>query len=724
LLRVGRLGALAGGVVYALGQNVGATDCCTNHLQLSNWLPVALIGIELARSARRWCDRLPALALAATAVSQMIAGWLGQGTYYAALALGSYLAVRRIVMPPAGGAGWRQRILSCAIDGGVIGGLGVGLSAAGLLPRLDVVRRTFVGSEAYQGAEFTADRGWGWWTTLRVTAGYRPEWHPYYVGGAALACAIIALLVWRRSSVVPYFLALVAVVVILPLRPTPLHRVFYLLPRFRGLHLHDPGRVLAILPMGMSVLVAVAVDGLPVFLRRRWAIVLPLVPCALWAYLMATAAGERQPIAGITSVAIFAMSGVLAVALMLIRIRAPTVFERWVRLRPGRGKQRPYDPSNRSGWSTRWQRSISTSVRIDTVVPVLLIAILFVDPTGYALVRPKDGPRDESSVRAAFADIPGSVIRSAITANASREDIGGAGEFLQQRQAAESEPFRYFGYVAPSGEDWQEHERYMEPDVLPLLTNARSIRLGLQEIQGYDPAHLVRYRLFFEAINGLDRDYHEELVYPSGVASPLLNLLNVRYIVVPRQQHWSGAFRLDVIALSARHREVFQNGKIRVLENDAALPRAWIVHRARTATPDAILDLLTSGIVDPRQTALLETTGPSLDQPDRNADESVTVARYEDERIRLTVHAAADGLVVLSEVYDPGWHVFVDERRTHMYSADYLLRGVAVSAGDHVVEFRYEPASLRIGIIISTLAFLLAATMVGWSLTTRLRMNS
>src|SRR3712207_8277199 len=42
----------------SLGQNVGASDCCTNQLQLANWLPVALGGAELAQLTRRMSDRL------------------------------------------------------------------------------------------------------------------------------------------------------------------------------------------------------------------------------------------------------------------------------------------------------------------------------------------------------------------------------------------------------------------------------------------------------------------------------------------------------------------------------------------------------------------------------------------------------------------------------------------------------------------------------------------
>jgi hypothetical protein len=686
LLGVRTLGALAGGIVFGLGQNVGASDCCTNHLQLANWLPVALIGVELAQRTCRLSDRLAALALGAVAVSQMVAGWLGQGTYYAALIIGSYLVVRTVVSPLGIRPEWRRRITNCAIDGAVISGLGLGLAAAGLLPRLDVVRRTYVGGDEYQGAYFDPDRGWGWGTVLRVTTGYRPEWHPLYVGGAALALAILALLAVRRYSIVLYFAAFVAVVVILPLHPTPLHDLFYLLPRFRGLHLHDPGRVFAVLPLGMSMLVAIAIDSLPGYLRQRWAPALPLVSLSLLAYLIASTSNSWQPIAGVTTVALISISVLLAVAILGLR-------------------------TGKSG-------CVSPPTRIDLIVAISIIVVIFSDPTGFSLAWPDVGPRDESSERTVRDNIPDSVFRSAISQNASRSDPDGAGEFLQNRQATDGEMFRYFGYVAPNGGNWQEHEHYMEADDLAVLTNGRSIRLGLQEVQGYDPAHLDRYRVFFEALNGFSRDYHEELVYASGITSPLLDLLNVRYIVVPNEDPAEQS-PPELAALLANYPEVFRNDNVRVLENGDALPRAWIVHEAQTVTPTQALDLLASGKVDPRQEALLEASPPQLSNPADASTESVSVSTYEDKRIVLNVDANSDGLVVLSEVDDPGWRVYLDGNRTELYAVDYLLRGAAVPAGHHVIEFRYEPSSLRIGTIASIVSFLLVSGIGAFCLLSR-----
>jgi uncharacterized membrane protein YfhO len=58
-------------------------------------------------------------------------------------------------------------------------------------------------------------------------------------------------------------------------------------------------------------------------------------------------------------------------------------------------------------------------------------------------------------------------------------------------------------------------------------------------------------------------------------------------------------------------------------------------------------------------------------------------------------------LLVLTDIYYPGWKAFLDGRRVPLERVNYLLRGVAVPAGEHRVELRYEPTSFRLGWMIS-----------------------
>ena len=63
-----------------------------------------------------------------------------------------------------------------------------------------------------------------------------------------------------------------------------------------------------------------------------------------------------------------------------------------------------------------------------------------------------------------------------------------------------------------------------------------------------------------------------------------------------------------------------------------------------------------------------------------------------------------DGLLVVSEVYGPGWQARVDGRSVDVLRADDILCGVPLTAGSHVIDLQYRPRSVPIGAAISIVA--------------------
>lgn len=274
-----------------------------------------------------------------------------------------------------------------------------------------------------------------------------------------------------------------------------------------------------------------------------------------------------------------------------------------------------------------------------------------------------------------------------------------SGRYLQD--AREAGPFRYFGYGAGVARPSRPYRlEYADPDVAPLLVNNRATVLGLEDIQGYNPVQVARYTEYMDTLNGRSQAYRQLQVLAGGADSPMLNLLNARYIVVPSE---IAADRPDLQRLNAAHRTVFLGEQARVLENETALPRAWIVHDARQVRRGVALQLLATGAVDPRQTALLEEPPPPLGKPSLLADESAAVIRYQPENVQVRTNTGAPGLMILSEVYYPAWKAYVDGKPTKLYATDHVLRGIPVPAGAHTVELRYESTAMKVGLAISLL---------------------
>ena len=130
------------------------------------------------------------------------------------------------------------------------------------------------------------------------------------------------------------------------------------------------------------------------------------------------------------------------------------------------------------------------------------------------------------------------------------------------------------------------------------------------------------------------------------------------------------------------------------------------------------LPLLTSGVVDPYQTALVEGAPPVTAAPEESATESARVTAYEPDKMTIATQAAAPGLLVVSEIYESGWRAYVDGEEVKILPTDHALRGIPIPSGEHTVEMQYDPLSLRLGLWISgiaTVAMLLTFVFAGWS---------
>jgi hypothetical protein len=137
----------------------------------------------------------------------------------------------------------------------------------------------------------------------------------------------------------------------------------------------------------------------------------------------------------------------------------------------------------------------------------------------------------------------------------------------------------------------------------------------------------------------------------------LLGLFNVRFV--------ASEFDLPMEGLTLLSRF----GETRLYENQMALPRAW---------------------VQPAAAPVGEQIRP------------VGGLSWEPSHIEMV--AEGPGLLVLSEVYYPGWRVRVDGQPASIEQVAGLLRGVYLSPGEHRVLFNYQPASLYVGVFLCALA--------------------
>jgi hypothetical protein len=679
LLGIGVVGGVLAAVVFEFGPLLyHNTLCCTVRAQLAPWIPVALLGVEWALRARRRRDRLAPWFLTGLAISQMLAGWLGQGALNGLLVVAGYVAYRAVLSPPRGDRTVGSRVVDCLTTGAAVLALGLALGAAGLLPRLAVNAETNLAGGDYTGVEGFSGGPKTVAELLADVLADGPDHRAVAVGGVAIVLSLLAPVLARRRFAVPYFAALTVIVFVLSLDTTPLHRLFYLVPAFRNLHEHNPAHVTAVVMIGPAILSGATIESLAT--QQRRGLLVPIVAAPLLMVVLVAESLRNQGVVVGWPPLVAAAATTLLVGVVL-------------------------------GVNLGLTRGVAWG-RFARLATPLIVAVAFVLPTGLEIAGSITGRGHHAGWDRHWDPAPRWAL--AVEAETATTDPGGAGEFLQTR-LAENGPFRYVGYAGNGYPDEAGRRSYSgrraEPAVLAILVNARPLALGLYEIQGYNPVQLQRYAEFILALNGEGQDYHWAHLRAAGVSSPLINLLNVRYVLVdlglPPE-------RADVAALIAGRREVFRNELVVVYENDDALPHAWIVHDVQTVGRGEALPLLSAGAIDPRLTALVEGEPPPVAPPAASGAESARVTRYEPEAIEIRVDATAPGLLVVSEVYASGWRAYVDGAEVEILPTDHVLRGVPIPAGPSVVELRYEPRSLRLGLAISALttaAMLLVAVL-------------
>lgn len=206
----------------------------------------------------------------------------------------------------------------------------------------------------------------------------------------------------------------------------------------------------------------------------------------------------------------------------------------------------------------------------------------------------------------------------------------------------------------------------------------------------------------------------QEILDSFNLNSVVPDMLNIRYLVIP-----SDAYRQEQQQFGSRYVPAFTSpdGSEIVLENRNVLPKAWLVSSALSVeNQQQTLQLLQNPAFNPRQIAIVESPPPlqlgTYGQQTSSPPGDVIVNRYEGERIELTVKSAINSLLVIGEKYYKGWQATVDGKSTEIIPVDHILRGVYLTPGNHLVEFKFDPLPFKIGKYLTLASFALFAVML------------
>ena len=163
----------------------------------------------------------------------------------------------------------------------------------------------------------------------------------------------------------------------------------------------------------------------------------------------------------------------------------------------------------------------------------------------------------------------------------------------------------------------------------------------------------------------------------------------------------------------------FQFKDIYIKENYDVFPRAFLVNNFTVVEKDTAQEyLLKNPDFNLRQNVILEEklSNELINQLKVNKydkSNNVNIISYDANNILIKTGNNDASILVLTDIYYPGWRAFVDETETKIYRADGLVRAIFIPEGQHTIEFVYQPESYYNGIIISLVsAIILISTLL------------
>ncbi len=247
-------------------------------------------------------------------------------------------------------------------------------------------------------------------------------------------------------------------------------------------------------------------------------------------------------------------------------------------------------------------------------------------------------------------------------------------------------------------------------DMLPssIMENNVSMTQGLDNVRGYEDVVGSRYDSFVVRRRQMSSLNHNTLLVIEPPAQRFFDLANVQFLLSATAISTTGSWRLWQ-----------SDGHLRVYRNSTVLPRAFAVGAVSIATPDQAINTVFSPSFDPRRAAVVEERIPNLPtlgvgQSAQPLSAKTTITSYTAEEVVLTVDVDHPALVVLSDSYADGWQVRVDQQPAQLYRTNAVYRGVPVTAGRHVITYRYLPQDVQWGAVGTGLALLMCGGVCWW----------
>jgi hypothetical protein len=214
---------------------------------------------------------------------------------------------------------------------------------------------------------------------------------------------------------------------------------------------------------------------------------------------------------------------------------------------------------------------------------------------------------------------------------------------------------------------------------------------GLEATNGYNPLRIGRYDRLVSP--GETTHIVDQRLFPSsfdGYDCPLARELGLEYLVlgqpIEKVPHLARRPVADVLLAGP---------KVWIYRLGDPEPRVRLITRVVVADADAQVKAGQFQLNPSAETALIDDdTAPVRSYwPKGRSGNYAQITSWRPDRVEVEVDSTEPGVLVLHDLYYPGWVAEVDGTPVPLLRANVLFRAVEVSEGRHSVVFRYAPFS-------------------------------
>lgn len=199
-------------------------------------------------------------------------------------------------------------------------------------------------------------------------------------------------------------------------------------------------------------------------------------------------------------------------------------------------------------------------------------------------------------------------------------------------------------------------------------------------------------------------------------SSQLIDFYNIKYLVDKYDLAKMCPHKYEPVVGFIGNQSVKFVGLFR---NKNVFPRAFFVTEYVTM-PDSKEILKRMEEIDLSKKVILEEDpGFTSYSQTQQVGADVKITNYQTQEIELEARVKGDGLLVMSEIYYPGWHAYVDGKEVKIFRANYVFRAIKLTPGNHHVKFAYSPKSVKIGLLITILSVIALILMFSFRMYTK-----